>query len=180
MATFSDKMTAINNEIRTMTNTTAPLGLDAMKEHLADANEEISEQDALVEQLISAMAGKSVPGSGGEWIPIASLPTVFYGEPVLGDSGKTTYYIEIPNDTAAVIFRMMNFNILETSSVTFYYNGSNSLNNYSEVFFNVPRRSAEYLSLSYDNTSLELQQVLQVSVTTDAIKMFDYMYVYTS
>lgn len=64
MATVNEKLTAINNEIRTMTNTTAPLGLDAMKDHLADANEEISEQDALVEQLISAMAGKSVPGGG--------------------------------------------------------------------------------------------------------------------
>lgn len=75
MATFSDKMTAINNEIRTMTNTTAPLGLDAMKEHLADANEEISEQDALVEQLISSMSGKSVPGggSGGAGVETCTL-----------------------------------------------------------------------------------------------------------
>ena len=61
MATVNEKLTAINDEIRTMTNTTAPLGLDAMKEHLADANDDIDASDALVEQIMSAMSGKSVP-----------------------------------------------------------------------------------------------------------------------
>lgn len=67
MATVNEKLAAINDEIRTMTNTTAKMGLDTMKTHLAEANAQVSEIGELVAELEAAMEGKSVGGgtSGG-------------------------------------------------------------------------------------------------------------------
>lgn len=59
------KMTAIADEIRTLSGTTDPMGLDAMATNVSNANEEIADQEALMEQLRSALEGKSVGGGGG-------------------------------------------------------------------------------------------------------------------
>lgn len=91
--TFSEKMTAIANKIRTLSGTSGALGLDAMATNIENANteigeqaeiieqiitglsnkvsgvenldEEISTQDTLIEQIQTALEGKVVPGGGG-------------------------------------------------------------------------------------------------------------------
>lgn len=77
MATSKELLTNLADELRTFTNTSDKMGLSKMAEHVAEANDEVDSQDALVEQLISAMQGKSVPGgdaSGGIQYEIITIP----------------------------------------------------------------------------------------------------------
>lgn len=60
--TVASKLTAIADNLRTMTNTTDPMGLDAMAAHVNDANVELGEQDVLVEELLAALEGKAAGG----------------------------------------------------------------------------------------------------------------------
>lgn len=62
MATVNEKLTTIANNLRTMTNTTDSMGLDAMAGHVNDANVELGEQDVLVEELLAALEGKAAGG----------------------------------------------------------------------------------------------------------------------
>ena len=63
MSDFNTKMTAIADEIRELSSTTDPMGLDAMATHIGVANSEIVNQTDLIIQLISAVEGKSGNGS---------------------------------------------------------------------------------------------------------------------
>ena len=58
------KLTAIADEIRTLSGTTGTMGLDAMANNVAAANEEVSEQVTLLAQAVAALEDKSA-GSGG-------------------------------------------------------------------------------------------------------------------
>lgn len=60
----NEKMTAIADEIRELSGTTAAMGLDAMATNVGDANDEIGEQAALMAQIKSALTGKSVSAAG--------------------------------------------------------------------------------------------------------------------
>lgn len=61
MATSKELLTNLADELRTLTNTTDKMGLSVMAGHVSDANDDIDASDALVEQIMSAMSGKSVP-----------------------------------------------------------------------------------------------------------------------
>lgn len=61
-----DDLQPLADEIKELGGVSGAITLGQMETKLQDANAEISEQDALVEQLISAMQGKSVPPSVGE------------------------------------------------------------------------------------------------------------------
>ena len=70
--TVKSKMTAIADEIRTLSGTTSSLGLDAMATHVGEANDEISSQVELLAQVISALDGKA---AGSDLTPIADALT---------------------------------------------------------------------------------------------------------
>lgn len=57
------KMTAIADEIRELSGTAEPMGLDAMAAHVGDANEEVAEQTELIEQIYLALEGKAMDGT---------------------------------------------------------------------------------------------------------------------
>lgn len=59
------KMTAIADEIRVLSGTTETMGLDAMATNVGNANDEIAEQAALIEQIAAGLVGKMGSGSGG-------------------------------------------------------------------------------------------------------------------
>lgn len=56
---INDKMTAIANEVRTLSGVTAKLGLDAMTSHIQGANDEIDTHEELISQIQTALQGKA-------------------------------------------------------------------------------------------------------------------------
>jgi hypothetical protein len=55
----NEKMTAIADEIRELSGTTDAMGLDAMANHIYEANSEISDQKDLIADIVSALERKS-------------------------------------------------------------------------------------------------------------------------
>lgn len=64
--TVNSKMTALANEIRELSGTTTTKSLDTMTSDIDAANTEIAEQTALLEQIATALEGKTAGGSGNE------------------------------------------------------------------------------------------------------------------
>lgn len=60
----NSKLTALADEIRVLSGTTYTMGLDAMKAHVDEANDEIASQVELLTQVVAALEGKA-SGSGG-------------------------------------------------------------------------------------------------------------------
>lgn len=83
MATVNEKMTALADEIRELSGTTASKSIDAMTSDVDAANAEIAEQTELLEQIATALEGKAGGGSGEDvteetnayTIKLASLDT---------------------------------------------------------------------------------------------------------
>lgn len=60
------KMTAIADEIRTLSGTTEAMGLDAMATHIGEANDEVDSQVELLAQAVASLEGKASGGGSGE------------------------------------------------------------------------------------------------------------------
>lgn len=55
----SSSLKAIADEVRTLSGTTAAMGLDAMAENISNANTTIDSQEYLMSQIMSALEGKA-------------------------------------------------------------------------------------------------------------------------
>lgn len=90
MATVNEKMTAIADEIRTLSGTTSAMGLDAMASNVGDANDTISDQTGLLNQVKAALEGKA--GGSGVELPTltneAIASQLLVGEQLIGSDGK--------------------------------------------------------------------------------------------
>ena len=71
------KMTAIADEIRTLSNTADPMGLDAMATNVGAANAAVNTQEDLIAQIQSALEGKA-GGGGGSSEPIETATITNY------------------------------------------------------------------------------------------------------
>lgn len=63
--TVKSKMTAIADEIRELSGTTGTMGLDAMADHIGEANTEVSSQSDLIAQIKSTVDSLPEANSGG-------------------------------------------------------------------------------------------------------------------
>lgn len=77
--TVSAKMTAIADEIRTLSDTASPLGLDAMAERVGEANEEVASQEDLIADIIAALEGKTANECRAEFKKVKLPPVEQYG-----------------------------------------------------------------------------------------------------
>jgi hypothetical protein len=99
-------MTALAEEIRVLSGTTEAIGLDAMKAHVGEANDEVASQVELLAQVVAALEGKasgSGVGASVQWHDFASLPTSYAIEEP--DGFERTYYMELPSRYCWVLFR---------------------------------------------------------------------------
>lgn len=100
----NSKMTALADEIRELSGTSEAIGLDAMANHVSEANDEVASQVELLAQAVAALEGKaggSGVGSNIQWHDLTSLPTSYAVE----DEFDTTYYMELPSRYCWILFR---------------------------------------------------------------------------
>ena len=98
-----ESLTKIADEVRELSGTSQPLGLDAMASNLVEANTEIDNQVELLAQAVAALEGKA--GSNGvganiQWHSLKSLPTSY----AIEDDFNTTYYMELPSRYCWILF----------------------------------------------------------------------------
>jgi hypothetical protein len=83
----NEKMTAIANEVRSLSGTTDKLGLDAMAEHIQEANAEVGTHEDLIQQIQTALIGKTAGGgapsgtlawASGSFVLDADVSSMFY------------------------------------------------------------------------------------------------------
>lgn len=61
----SESLTSIADKIRVLSGTTNAMGLDAMANHVGEANTNVNTEAGLIAQIASALEGKAAGGSGG-------------------------------------------------------------------------------------------------------------------
>lgn len=83
----NSKMTALADEIRELSGTTAKIGLDGMTTHVANANTEIDDQAALLQQAIAALEGKAAGGAPAPVLQEKSVSPTTTSQTVIPDSG---------------------------------------------------------------------------------------------
>ena len=99
------KMTAIADPIRSLSGETGTMGLDKMAGHLEDAVVEVNTQNALVEQIKSALAGKAAGGGVVADPVIEPLEVVENGTYTApeGVDGYSPVVVNIPANAGMVV-----------------------------------------------------------------------------
>jgi uncharacterized repeat protein (TIGR02543 family) len=72
------KMIALANEIRELSGTDEAIGLDAMKTHVSEANEDVITEAELITQIVSALKGKTAGGSENEDAIVGDTMSGYY------------------------------------------------------------------------------------------------------
>ena len=81
----NSKMTALADQVRTLSGGTGVLGIDAMTNAVKGGNDEISGQSDLIAQISAVLEGKAAPGGGG-------------GDTDLPDGYKRVDYIQFSDE----------------------------------------------------------------------------------
>ena len=96
--TFNEKMTAIANEVRTLSGATDALNLDEIASHTKNANNEVVVQESLIRQIQNALEGKGSVGGTTPANPV--LEPLFVTEngtytPAEGVDGFTPVIVDV-------------------------------------------------------------------------------------
>ena len=87
---LNESMTLLANEVRELSGTTTPKGIDAMTTDIDAANAEISEQVVLINQITTALEGKAA--GGGVELPTLTSPAsaadILSGKEAIDGSGN--------------------------------------------------------------------------------------------
>lgn len=89
MATVASKMTALADEVREISGATNKLSIDAMTEHVSNANDEINSQATTIAEIAALLNGKSVPGGGSSGGVETCTVTI--------DGFQDVYYVGVEN-----------------------------------------------------------------------------------
>jgi len=88
----NSKMTALANEVRTLSGTTTTKSIDAMTSDVNAANTEVNSQTALINQIQSALAGKAAGGL----IPTGTREEWFSGDAEFDVTTASTFIAHTP------------------------------------------------------------------------------------
>lgn len=92
----NEKMTAIANEVRTLSGVSDKLGLDEMASHTKDANTEVDTQKDLIQQIAEALQGKAALGEAKPIIaPLEVTENGTYNAPD-GVDGYSPVVVDVP------------------------------------------------------------------------------------
>lgn len=83
----NSKMTALADEVRTLSGATAKLGIDAMTTNVQSANNEVENQTTLLAQAIAALEGKTAAGSPAPVLQNKTVTPATSSQTVTPDSG---------------------------------------------------------------------------------------------
>lgn len=92
------KMTAIADEIRTLSGATGTLGLDAMANNINEANSEVDTQADLIAQITTALEGKAAGGGIDTSDATATADEIFKNKTAYTADGKVTGTFTIDNE----------------------------------------------------------------------------------
>jgi len=98
----NSKLVAIADEIRELSGTAEPMGLDAMASNLGEANDEVASQEDLIADIVAALEGKATGGSEAKLptlINPAAEDEIFLNKEVIDkDGNKLTGSFTIDNE----------------------------------------------------------------------------------
>lgn len=125
----NEKMTAIANEVRTLSGATDKLSLDEMASHTKDANTEVATQEELIQQIKTALQGKSAVGDAEPVIhPLEVTENGTYTAPD-GVDGYSPVSVNVPVPDGYIVPS-------GTKNIT--ENGTHDAKAYESVNVNVP------------------------------------------
>lgn len=136
------KMTAIADKIRTLSGTTAAMGLDAMASNIENANTTIETQTDLMTQIKTALQGKGVSGGGSSTLETCTV-TINYED---ASDKEICFYYFSPDE---------NGNIVNHNA---YCKVNNSVT--LSVIKDYPIISNQYITVPYFNATGDIERMI--------------------
>lgn len=146
MDTLNEKMTALADEVRTLSETTGSKSIDTMTTDIQAANTEIAEQADLIAQIATALEGKAA-GGGEEGAVELALATVTVG--VNAPTLQTPRYTYTDENMALQVALIENgsFQVPINTIITIeYWTGSAIISGSCSLIFNTSHATVGFVA----------------------------------